>query len=123
MHGRGSKEGKKKRRIKPLPENSQRSMSNASTRHPNHQTPRDAIRALTIAKLGRLIDELIESWKHIVRELDLSNGPHPLGSASDREASDSLLGERRIENPLAAKLGRKAHAAAEHAPKGHILSE
>ena len=99
-------------------------MANATTGHADHHTTAThAGSRLPIPHLGRLIDQLIERGPHIVRKLDLGNGPQALCGGADRKANDALLRQRRVEDAQRAEVGGQAGRAPEHAAERDVLAE
>lgn len=67
--------------------------------------------------------ELVERGEEVVCELDFGECGVSLGGETDSEADDALLGERGVEDALAAEAFREAHGAAEDAAKGDVFAE
>lgn len=101
-------------------------MPNTTARHPHDQAPTALLRSIGASsepRLRRLVDQLVESRVHVVRELDLGDGLHALEGGADGEPDDALLAQRRVEHPVVAKLAREVHGAAEDAAEGNVLAE
>jgi hypothetical protein len=71
--------------------------------------------------LGRLIHDLIKSRKDIVGKLHLGDRFHALTRSANREPHQSLLTQRRVEDPVRAKVCRKVHCASEDTPKLNVF--
>ena len=67
---------------------------------------------LSVVELRGDVDELVEATGDEVGELHLADGPESLGGGANRRADDRVLGERRVEAALGAKLL--------HEPVGHL---
>lgn len=106
--------------------NLQSTMTHAPTRHTHNQPPTALLASINPRaepRFRRLIDQLIESRKHIIRKLNLGHRPEPLKRRPDRKPHDPLLAERRVEDALVAKLVCEVHAAAEDAAEGDVFAE
>ncbi len=57
--------------------------------------------APAIAGLGGIVDELIESGRHKIVELNLADRPHSCESHADADADRGALGKNRIEDAIA----------------------
>jgi len=83
----------------------QRTMADASARHPHHQaSSMISCRSLTVPELGRLVDQLIESWIYVIGKLYLRDRLHALRSSADCKSDDALLTQRRVEHAFRAKI-------------------
>ena len=60
-----------------------------------------------IAQARRLADDLVEGRKDEVGELDLRHRPQPVDRRPDRGPDDERLGERRIDDALAAEFAEE----------------
>lgn len=99
-------------------------MSNAPTRHPDHQTSDVAPSvSLPVSPFRRFIDQLVKCWIHIVRKLNLCNRLHSLRRASNCEANNPLFAQGRVENSFWAKFSSEVHTAAEDTPEGDIFAK
>lgn len=99
-------------------------MANAPTGHPHYHTAQiRSRRALSVAKLGRLVDELVKRGEHIVGKLDLGNGFQPFRRSTNGKPNDPLLCQRRIEDSIRPEFRLEVDRAAEDAAKSDILSE
>ena len=76
-----------------------------------------------VSPFRRFVDQLVKRWIYVVCELNFCNRLHPLRSASDCEAHDSLFAKRRIEYSFWAEFGSEIHTAAEDASKGDIFAK
>src|SRR5690554_5116963 len=57
-----------------------------------------------VTELGTLVDDLVESRKNIISELDLGHGHRALGRQAIGKADDALLHQGRVETALASVL-------------------
>ena len=76
-----------------------------------------------IAHFSSLVNYLIEGGQYIVSELNFCNGKVALRRQSNREADDSLLAKRRIEDSVGSELGVQVLRAPEHSSKLHVLAK
>lgn len=79
--------------------------------------------SLPVSPFGRFIDKLIKRRIHIVCELNLCNRLHPLRSASNCKAHDSLFAQGRIEHSFGAEFSSEIHTTAEDAPEGDVFAK
>lgn len=77
----------------------------------------------SVAVLGRLVDDLVEGWEHVVSELQLCDGRGAGDGGADSETGDTLLTQRRVEDAVGAELVLEAERAAEHTAEGNVLAE
>jgi hypothetical protein len=99
-------------------------MSNTSAGHSNHQPSHiSPCVSFSIPPLCSLIYQLIKRWIDVVRKLNLRDGLHPLSRTSNRKSYQPLFTQRRVKDPLRAKLCGEIHAAAKHSPKSDIFAE
>lgn len=77
----------------------------------------------TISVLGSLVDNLIESRENVISELHLSDGSCAGGCEADSKTTDTLLGERSVENSVSAVFLVETHRAAEDTSKLDVLTE
>ena len=66
---------------------------------------------------------LIECWQNVVGKLDFCYGRGTCCGHADGEACDSLLAERRVEDPRFTVFFLQADCAAEHSTERDILSK
>ena len=74
-----------------------------------------ALAAEHVAELGDLVDDLVEAHRRQVGEHDLCDGAHAAERGARRGADDRRLGDRRVDDALAAVLAVQALRDAEHA--------
>ena len=102
----------------------QSSVSNAATRHPDHQ-PSDMASSISfpVSPFRRFVNQLIKRWIHVVCELNLCNWLHALCSTSNCEAHNPLFAQRCIEYSFCAEFRSEINTATEHTPKGNIFAK
>jgi hypothetical protein len=104
--------------------NVQSTVPNRTTRHADDETSSiNACPTFSIPKLGRLIHDLIERWKHVVGELDLSYRLHPFYCRSNCEPRNALLCQGGVEHSIRPKFGLEIHCASEDTTKPNIFAK
>src|SRR5262245_11717937 len=78
-------------------------------------------RAVTIFR--SFVDDLIESWEDVIRELDFSDCGVPGRSEPNCEPRDPLLAQWRVEDALGGVLVEQPRGAAKDATKCDVFTE
>jgi hypothetical protein len=99
------------------------SVADGTAWRPNSQFSAVKLIARSISIFSRFVHDLIEGWEDVISELHLSNGGRTCSRHANSEASDTLLGEGRVEDAISAVFLIEVHSAAEHASKLDILAE
>jgi hypothetical protein len=101
-------------------------MANATARHSDDHAATAlclCVNSGAVSDFCSLVNDLIESWVDVIRELNLGDWTHALHCSANCEASDTLFGQGSIEDTVLTKLIGQIHRAAEHATESDILAE
>lgn len=98
-------------------------MANGSVRRANSELTTVELVAGTVPVLGSLVDNLVESREDVVSELHLSNRGSSRGRGTNCKSSDTLFGERSVEDSISAVFLVQAHGAAEDSTELDIFAE
>ena len=102
----------------------QRTVPDRPAGHPDDQTTDVRPRCpFPIAKLGSLIDDLIEGRVDVIGKLDLGDWFHTLRGRTNGESHNALFSQRGVEDSLRPELGLQVHRTTENSSKGDIFTK